>query len=102
MQRDTLHAPVENLAHVEFVFALAIDGVDGPELLGSLAGGAKFSQHGALELVLVGLTVFKIARIIGVGSVKILVRTRRDAHRHRSSYAGVLGLEVPVVIEHLY
>ena len=66
MQLNALHTPVEDLAHIQFVLALAIHRVNRAELLRTLASGAEFSNHGAIELQLIDFSVVKVICIIGV------------------------------------
>src|ERR1700730_3844007 len=56
LQNQFLHAPIQQLADIEFVFRRARDFVDPTKLLELLAGLAEYSHHFPLEAELIDPT----------------------------------------------
>ena len=94
MQGELLHSPVAELSHVELVLGAAIYGVDCAEFLGELSGSAELAHQVAIQLHLVDFAVhIDVVGRIRIGSVEVLMRSRRDAHRRGRSHIQELRFE---------
>src|SRR5437879_7658045 len=87
---DLLHAPSGDLADHDLVVVSAIHGMDRAKFLQLLARFAEFAQDGPVELQPVNFAAhLKCVRIVvvrvGVGTVKILMRSGSDAEGPRSA-----------------
>src|SRR6188508_3331700 len=81
VQQELLHAPVQDLGHVELVLRRAGDLVDPAELLQLLPGLAQHAQDLPVERHLIYTSRERIGR------VEHLVRTGRDAEGPRRARA---------------
>ena len=100
-QRKFLHSPIQRLGDVDFVFAVAIHGVDSAELFEEFPGSAEFTDDLSVERQLINFPIVQGRAGIRVGRVKELPWTGGDADRIRCAVIGDLRLEVALGIEYL-
>src|SRR5262249_5545601 len=94
---EFLDAPCSDFGNHQFVFVSAVDRVNGAELTQLLTRFAKLADDRSIQFHLVDFAGYGgLSRIVvigvGVGTVKILMRTRRDTYCPRSADV-VVGLE---------
>src|SRR4026209_423229 len=101
-QSELLHSPVHHLGDVQSVGIAAVDFIDHAELFELLASLAETADYRAVQLHLVNLAVEEwVFGRVGVRTVEILCRTRRDAQGARRADVLDLSLEHAVVVEDL-
>src|SRR5579872_3163376 len=106
MEQKFLHSPTGDLANQEIVLISAVNSMYGAKFLQLLAGFAEFAQNSPVQFHLINFAGdVKGVRIVvvrvRVGTVEILVRTRRDTNGPGRSDIVVNGLHSEIIAQDL-